>query len=146
MTPPKFNSSPLKNGGWKTILSYWVSVTFQGRAVKLGEGIREIYQTYHTFAACLIRSQMGNLDDPCWDHVSQPPFWRCELIVSGSVVYIGEWKLWDDFFPTQDSSHHQDHYIYFDIFRDPSNSHGKRGWTFQLYQYGCWPHGAGSWS
>ena len=29
-TPPKFNSSPLKNGGWKTILSYWVSVTFQG--------------------------------------------------------------------------------------------------------------------
>ena len=22
-TPPKFNSSPLKNGGWKTILSYW---------------------------------------------------------------------------------------------------------------------------
>ena len=34
-TPPKFNSSPLKNAGWKTILSYWVSVTFQGRAVKL---------------------------------------------------------------------------------------------------------------
>ncbi len=29
-TPPKFNSSPLKNAGWKTILSYWVSVTFQG--------------------------------------------------------------------------------------------------------------------
>ena len=23
--PPKFNSSPLKNGGWKTILSYWES-------------------------------------------------------------------------------------------------------------------------
>ena len=30
-TPPKFNSSPLKNGGWKTTLSYWVLVTFQGR-------------------------------------------------------------------------------------------------------------------
>ena len=29
-TPPKFNSSPLKNGGWKTSLSYWVSATFQG--------------------------------------------------------------------------------------------------------------------
>ena len=27
--PPKFNSSPLKNGGWKTVLSYWVPVTFQ---------------------------------------------------------------------------------------------------------------------
>ena len=40
-TPRKFNSSPLKNGGWKTILSYWVLVTFQGRArraVKLREG------------------------------------------------------------------------------------------------------------
>ena len=34
-TPWKFNSSPLKNGGWKTSLSYWVSVTFQGRTVKL---------------------------------------------------------------------------------------------------------------
>ena len=37
-TPPKFNMSPLKNGGWKTILSYWVSVTFQGRTVQLREG------------------------------------------------------------------------------------------------------------
>ena len=33
--PPKFNSSPLKNGGWKTILSYWVLVTLQWRTVKL---------------------------------------------------------------------------------------------------------------
>ena len=29
-TPPKFNSSPLKNGAWKTILSYWGPVAFQG--------------------------------------------------------------------------------------------------------------------
>ncbi len=35
----KFNSSPLKNGGWKTILSCWGPVTFQGRAVKLQGGI-----------------------------------------------------------------------------------------------------------
>ena len=34
-TPPKFNGLPLKNGGWKTILSYWEFVTFQGRTVKL---------------------------------------------------------------------------------------------------------------
>ena len=34
-TPWKVNSSPLKNGGWKTILSYWVLVIFQGRTVKL---------------------------------------------------------------------------------------------------------------
>ena len=37
-TPRKFNSSPLKNGGCKTILSFWVSAYFQGRAVKLREG------------------------------------------------------------------------------------------------------------
>ena len=29
-TPWKFNSSPLKKDGWKTILCYWVSVTVQG--------------------------------------------------------------------------------------------------------------------
>ena len=29
-TPPKFNSSPLKHGDWKTRLSYWGPVTFQG--------------------------------------------------------------------------------------------------------------------
>ena len=39
LTTLKFNSSPLKNGGWKTILSYWVLVAFQGRAVKLPGGI-----------------------------------------------------------------------------------------------------------
>ena len=33
LTTPKFSSSALKNGGWKTILSYWGPVTFQGRAV-----------------------------------------------------------------------------------------------------------------
>ena len=38
LTPPKVNSSPLKNGGWKTSLSYWVSVTFEGRTVQLWVG------------------------------------------------------------------------------------------------------------
>ena len=38
-TPRKFNNSPMKNGGWKTILSSWVLVTVQGRTVKLREGI-----------------------------------------------------------------------------------------------------------
>ena len=37
-TLPETNSSHLKNGGWKTILSYWVWVTFQGRIVKLRGG------------------------------------------------------------------------------------------------------------
>ena len=34
-SPPKFNSSPLKNDGWKAR----DFVTFQGRTVKLREGI-----------------------------------------------------------------------------------------------------------
>ena len=38
-TLPKFDSSPLKNGAWKTILSYWVFGDFSGgRTVKLWEG------------------------------------------------------------------------------------------------------------
>ncbi len=36
-TPPKFNSSPLKNDGWEMILSFWVSAYLQGRHVKLQE-------------------------------------------------------------------------------------------------------------
>ena len=33
ITLPKFNSSPLKKDGWKTILSFWGPVYFQGRTV-----------------------------------------------------------------------------------------------------------------
>ena len=36
-TPPKLNSSPMKNAGWKTILSYWVPVTFQWLHVNFKE-------------------------------------------------------------------------------------------------------------
>ena len=43
LTPLKFNSSPLKIGGWKTILAYWGPVTFQGRTVKLREGKPILY-------------------------------------------------------------------------------------------------------
>ena len=38
VTTPKFNSSPMKNDGWKTILSFWGPACFQGRTVKLREG------------------------------------------------------------------------------------------------------------
>ena len=36
-TLPETNSSPLKMDAWKTILSYWVSANFQGRAVSFRE-------------------------------------------------------------------------------------------------------------
>ena len=39
VTPPKFNSSPLKNGGWKTILSYWEG-NFSGAMLNFGCYIR----------------------------------------------------------------------------------------------------------
>ena len=38
-TSLKFNSSTMENDGWKTILSFWIPATFQGRAVKLQVGI-----------------------------------------------------------------------------------------------------------
>ena len=34
-TPPNFNSSPLKNGRWKTILSYWEG-NFSGAMLNFG--------------------------------------------------------------------------------------------------------------
>ena len=34
-TPPKFNSSPLKNGGWKTSLSHWQG-NFSGAMLNFG--------------------------------------------------------------------------------------------------------------
>ena len=44
-TPPKFNSSPLKNGGKGRLLSYWALVNFQGRTVKLREGRGRLKKT-----------------------------------------------------------------------------------------------------
>ena len=38
LPPWKINSYPWKNGGWKTILPYWVLVTFQGQTVKFQAG------------------------------------------------------------------------------------------------------------
>ena len=53
VTHPKFNSSPLKDGGWKMILSYWVSAYFQGRTVKLRGG---------NFGGCIIQNGWGSLN------------------------------------------------------------------------------------
>ena len=53
-TPPKFNCLPLKHGGWKTSLSYWVSVTFQGRAVKL----RRVHELLDSFWVAFSLTQL----------------------------------------------------------------------------------------
>ena len=58
--PPKFKINP-ENHGWKTIRSYWDTVTFQGRAVQLREGI------YVCACVCLgtfdWKRYRGNLDE-----------------------------------------------------------------------------------
>ena len=38
-TPQKFNSSPLKNDAWKTILSFWGPVYFQGLCLLNFQGV-----------------------------------------------------------------------------------------------------------
>ncbi len=112
MTPPKFNSSPLKNGGWKTILAYWVSVTFQGRAVKLREGYKGNPPKL-PHLCCLFDPL------PKWviwmtpvETVS-PKKIICQVRADSlgeCCLYRGMKTLGWIFFPPQDSSH-QDHYI-----------------------------------
>ena len=82
LTPPKFNSSPLKNSGWKTILSYWVSVTFQGRLLLNFGGVT--FTLKRLFSCCCPRWKR------CWEILPKPrPNWvgsrkslsRCEPFV-----------------------------------------------------------------
>ena len=47
ITPPKFNSSPLKNGGWKTILSYWEG-NFSGAMLNFGRVIKTCQCPLHS--------------------------------------------------------------------------------------------------
>ena len=69
--PPKFftASLPLKNGGgWKTkILSYWVSVTFQERVIKVREGIMgPLSIAKNKWVNCALSSlQMGLFHPSC---------------------------------------------------------------------------------
>ena len=57
-TPPKFNSSPLKNDGWRTI-SYWVSETFQGLLL-MEEIVHQLIVRSHDFRG-FYTSQVGKL-------------------------------------------------------------------------------------
>ena len=55
LLPQKFNIDA-KNGCWKMILSYWVSVAFQGRTVKLQEGM----------SIMSISILVGGFNQPIW--------------------------------------------------------------------------------
>ena len=54
VTPLEFNSSPLKNDGWKTILSYWVYITFQRQTDKLQWGRLSV-------SACALTLSVSNM-------------------------------------------------------------------------------------
>ena len=88
-TPPKFSSSPLKNGGWERILSSWVSVTFQGRTVKLREAkgfLGIIVRKRIPRQGCLKMRPYGT---GWWE------FWRCGIgpgLKRSGMNTMNKWK------------------------------------------------------
>ena len=56
-------SLPLKNGAWKTSLSYWDSVTVQGRAVKLWGGYPNALRSVSLLERVL---RWDTISLPCW--------------------------------------------------------------------------------
>ena len=62
-TLPETNSLHLKRDGWKTILSYWVSVYFQGQAVSFREGIIQYQCAFEP--QCQNHRSSWSLDNTC---------------------------------------------------------------------------------
>ena len=54
-TAPKFHSSPLKNGGWKTILSYLGFGNFSGAKRQTSGGY-----TFQSFPECFLRQELAS--------------------------------------------------------------------------------------
>jgi len=97
-TLPKFNSTSLKNDGWKTILSYWVTVFFQGL---LNFGRVSIWTSWWFQPIWKILVKMGssspNTNQSCaWKfvpHISQPSIleyhhFRKPLYLSNHIFYF----------------------------------------------------------
>ena len=95
-TRPKLNSSPLKNAAWKTILSYWVSVAFQGRTAKLREGTSssKVVQVHPdcwllgAFSGGNLPMEKNNLQSPGLVKVI-----RVLLLMEGILHHLGCTKL-----------------------------------------------------
>ena len=77
-TPPKFNSSPLKNDGWKTI-SYWVSETFQGLLL-MEEIVHQLIVRSHDFRGFI---------HPRWEN--SPDFWSINSMYVQLLGCILKW-------------------------------------------------------
>jgi len=85
-TLSKFNSSPLKNDGCKTILSYLVSVTFEGRTVKLPLRVMVYYNPYIAGQLLITEKQPKKPGFSLPSNVtcpnSKPIFWQNRLLKS----------------------------------------------------------------
>ena len=85
-TLPKLNSSPLKNDGWKTILSYWVPVTFG--VVKFREGINWTSWWFQPIWKILVKRvhlpQIGMkiTKSNIWNHQPVSCAWKFESHIS----------------------------------------------------------------
>ena len=83
--PLKFNIAPekmIKMDGWKTILSYWVPVTFQGRTVSFREG------------NCLNRNANSSMVDAIPE---PPPLLARQVLLHHELpghVERQPWQLW----------------------------------------------------
>ena len=76
-TLPKFNSSPLKNDGWKTILSFWGPVHFQGLCLTSG-----------VYFSVLSKNASDH-----WDHLHPKHF------LSGQyIIRVNQIAFWLSFF------------------------------------------------
>ena len=103
-TPPQFNSSPLKDGGWKTFAfpNYWVLVTFQWRTVKLWEGSRIFFYRFSSISSGFRDVQVIIdiiLGLKTWNGYVDPvssPGERASFRVAGDLIfYFSPAKTWE---------------------------------------------------
>ena len=93
--PPKFNSSPLKNGGWKTILSNWVPVTFQGLDLLVDcrlTWFQEAFLIFSRFHFRFMRKKHAPLPKPA-PSLSSEPFWFTVVVCFCCSYKVGPYHL-----------------------------------------------------
>ena len=80
---PRFNSSPLKNGGWKNTPFLIGKVTFQGQTVKLREGCFNWPRDLSTLHSLKLTSAPENMQTPQKEsYLPVPSIFMCKLAVS----------------------------------------------------------------
>ena len=87
-TPPKFKSEFTPEKWWerKMILSYWVSVTFQGRAVKLPGGKNTCIQNQHSLFEMYFHPYFNPIPVFHPNHI-----WNCSRRFVEPVSTLSKW-------------------------------------------------------